>query len=144
MTNVALLVGSVRGWALVVVALAAVSGVACGGAELLPPTTGTPVPQTEIFSGTLGPNGAATHPFTAQAGGSVTVTLQELEPNTTIGLSLGTWNGASCQVVIADDAAVRQSSVIGTVSGVGDLCVRVYDVGNLTEPASYTISVSHP
>jgi hypothetical protein len=143
-TSGAPLVGSVRGWAVVVAALAAVTGVACGGAELLPPTTGTPVPLTEVFSGTLGPNGAATHPFAAQAGGSVTVTLQELEPDTTIGLSLGTWNGASCQIVIANDTAVRQSSVIGTVSGVGDLCVRVYDVGILTGPASYTVSVLHP
>jgi hypothetical protein len=128
----------------VVAALAAVTGVACGGAELLPPTTGTPVPLTEVFSGTLGRNGAVTHPFASQAGGSVTVTLQELEPDRTIGLSLGTWNGTSCQTVIADDAAVRQSSIVGTVSGVGNLCVRVYDVGNLIEPVSYTVSVFHP
>ena len=144
MTSDAPLVGSVRGWAVVVAALAAVTGVACGGAELLPPTTGTPVPLTEVFSGTLGRNGAVTHPFASQAGGSVTVTLQELEPDTTIGLSLGTWNGTSCQIVIADDAAVRQSSIVGTVSGVGNLCVRVYDVGNLIEPVSYTVSVFHP
>src|SRR5437016_9519683 len=87
---------------------------ACGGANLTPPTTPTPVPQAEIFSGTLNPNGAATHPFTSQAGGTVTATLTTVDPNVVIGMSLGTWNGISCQVVIANDAAVITSVVTGT------------------------------
>ena len=124
-------------------ALAAiVSG--CGGDDFLLPTGPTPQPQTVVFTGTLAQNGGVTHNFAAQAGGSVTATLVAVEPETVIGLSLGTWNGVTCQIVIANDAAVKESVVIGTVSGVGELCVRLYDVGQVMTPTTYEVSVFHP
>ncbi len=60
-----------------------------------------------------------------------------------LGISLGTWNGNTCQVVLAKDNATLGSIVLGTASSAGTLCARVYDVGNLTEPASYEITVVH-
>src|SRR5262249_51445564 len=113
------MVRSIRGWAL---ASAMVSAAACGGQNVAPPTTPPPpppAPQTQVFTGTLNINGAAPHPFTSQAGGSVTATLTAVDPNVTIGLSLGTWNGASCHIIIANDAAVVSNSVIGTVASAG-------------------------
>jgi len=124
--------------------LGGLAAAGCGGAVLTPPTTPTPSAQIEVFSGTLFRNGAATHPFTSQAGGTVTATLVTVDPEGVIGFSLGTWNGVTCQAIIANDAAVRNQSVTGTVSGVGNLCVRVYDVGQFTGPTSYEMSVLHP
>jgi hypothetical protein len=120
---------------------------ACGTDEL--PTNPDPVapdPVTETFSGTLTRNGAATHNFSSQASGTVTATLSALAPDSTlvIGLSLGTWNGSQCQLVITKDNATQASVVSGGVSAFGQLCVRVYDVGNITVPVTYEISVVHP
>lgn len=118
---------------------------ACGGADnLIAPTTPAPVPISELFSGTLTRNAAITHPFATQAGGTVTATLTSVSPNAVIGISLGTWNGIACQIVIANDSAVQSSTVTGTASAVGNLCLRVYDVGQFTEATSYEVSVFHP
>ena len=47
--------------------------------------------------------------------------------------------------MLANDNAVVTSDVTGTVSTLaGSLCVRIYDVGALTESVAYTFTVSHP
>jgi hypothetical protein len=120
---------------------------ACGSNTPATPTTPTPpATVTDTFSGTLNQNGGVTHPFTTASSGSVQVTLTALAPVDTlkIGLSLGTWNGTACTVVIANDAASKTSVVSGTVSSASSLCVRVYDVGNVKDPISYTVTVVHP
>ena len=60
------------------------------------------------------------------------------------GVSLGTWNGTACQVVIANDAAALNATVTGNVTAATSLCARVYDAGKLTDPLTYTITVVHP
>lgn len=111
------------------------------------PTSSTP-PQTftTTFSGTVTRNGAATHPFATQTSGTVTATLKALAPDNTvtIGMALGTWNGSACQIVIAKDDAKEATVVTGSVSALGNLCVRVYDVGNLSQTTTYEIEVIHP
>ena len=104
------------------------------------------VTTTETFAGTLTKNGAVTHQFSATARGTVTATLTKVDPDSTlaIGVSLGTWNGTSCQIILANDAATVGTGVLGTVSGVGILCLRVYDVGKLTTSEDYSVEVVHP
>ena len=111
-----------------------------------PTNPSPPTIITETFSGTVTRNGAATHTFGTQASGTVTATLTALvaDDGTKIGLALGTFNGASCQLVITKDDAVASTVVTGAVSAVGSLCVRIYDVGNLIQSADYEIQVSHP
>ena len=119
----------------------------CGNNQTTTPTTPTtPTSVTETFSGTVTKNGAVTHTFTSSAAGTVQATLTSLSPDSSIaiGLSLGTWNGATCAIVLANDKAILTSVVTGTVSAVGALCVRLYDVGNLSGPASYEVLVTHP
>lgn len=134
---------------LIVPALFALTSAACGdNLSTTTPTDTTPPATTTIaFSGTINRNGAATHPFAAARSGSVTVTLSALNPDNTltIGLSLGTWNGESCQTVIARDSTVVGTSIVGTASSAGNFCIRVYDAaGTLTEPTSYDVQVVHP
>jgi hypothetical protein len=116
------------------------------------PITPTPTPPaadpiTEPpFTGTLTRNGAATYPFTAKAGGTVTATLATLAPDPAvgIGLQIGTWTGSACQVVIANDNAAEKATISGTVTAAASLCVRVYDVGRLTAPADFNVTIVHP
>ena len=132
---------------LIVPALLALTSAACGNnLSTTTPTDTTSTITTETFSGTINQNGAVTHAFATARSGSVTATLNALDPDNTltIGLSLGTWNGESCQVVIARDTTVVGNSIVGTASAAGSFCVRVYDVGKLTEPTSYDVQVVHP
>lgn len=133
--------------ALLLAPLAAASS-ACDDALVAPRApTGPTTTTTETFSGRITVNGAATHNFYSTSTGTVTATLTDLRPESTskIGLAMGTWNGATCAIVLANDQAVRTSVVTGTVSTVGgSLCVRIYDVGAMSEPTDYEITVVHP
>jgi hypothetical protein len=130
----------------VVVALPLVA-LGCDGEIANLPTTPDPVVVTETFTGSITVNGAATHNVFTTATGLVTATLTSLgeNPPQKVGISLGTLAGATCTVVLHNDNAVVTSYLAGTVTTLaGSLCVRIYDVGSLTEPVSYTITVSHP
>jgi hypothetical protein len=132
-----------RLFALLTVLLGAV---ACGDEEPITPTQPTPRPEvTQEFEGSLGINGARTHDFTTNGSGQITVTLTELTPNSAaeIGMSLGTWNGATCQIVIARDRASQTAVVIGQAGGAGSYCVRVHDAGELRAPTDYKVRVVH-
>ena len=133
---------------LIVPALFALTSAACGdNLSTTTPTDSTPVtPTTDIFPGAINPNGASTHTFSTARSGAITATLSTLSPDNTVtvGLSLGTWNGESCQTVIARDTAVMGNSIVGTASSAGSFCVRVYDVGKLVESTSYEVQVVHP
>ena len=101
---------------------------------------------TESFAGTLTLNGAVTHPFTVARTGGITVQLVSLQPDFTkpVGVSLGTWNGSICQIVLANDASIQGSLVVGSASAVGDFCVRIYDAsGTVIQPQTYTLEVDH-
>ncbi len=133
-----------------VIAFAGLTAAACNNNNTptpVTPTPTTPVPTTtETFSGELKVNGASTYPFGTGAAGAITVTLSAVDPGggPTFGLSLGTWNGASCQTVIANDNATLNVTVTGTVTAPTALCARVFDAGRLTNPLTYTITVVHP
>lgn len=110
------------------------------------PTNPTPPPTvTETFSGRVNRNGAVTHNFTTEASGTVTVTLTTLGPDSAliVGMSLGTWNGSTCTLIITKDDATQGTIVTGGVSSLGSLCVRIYDVGNIVDPITYEITVVH-
>ena len=136
-----------RGLAGAGVVAAAVTMTGCKGAIATATATGaTPIPVTETFSDTLGINAGYTYPFSSQAGGSITATLTSVSPDVVLGVSLGTWNGVSCRIVIANDKAAVGTSVVGTATAIGNFCARVYDVGGVTDPAgvAFTLSVFHP
>ncbi len=136
------------------VRVALVGVLACGVAacdDEVPTTpTGPSNPVTETFSGRVTQNGAETHNFATASSGAVTATLKDLAPDSSlvIGFSLGNWNPTTsvCQITLANDAATGGSVLSGSMSsGAGNVCVRVYDVGNIAAtPAAYTVEVVHP
>src|SRR5690606_16161785 len=119
--------------------LAAVAALATGCETTTTPPVGDPPTEINLtLTGTLTIAGAVTHRLTTTRATEINVRLQELEPvNTvTIGMGLGVWTGTSCDVLIADDEAIRNELLIGTGTAAGEFCVRVYDVGKLTEPTN--------
>ena len=106
----------------------------------------TPDPRTTTFTGTIDRNDAETQLFDTARSGSVAARLTALAPDDTIsiGVSLGAWNGNSCQILLAKDDTKVNGVVAGNVSNATTLCLRVYDVGAISEPATYTIDVTRP
>ena len=115
-------------------------------------TTPTPIDPTiftEVFSGTINQNGAASHPFVSQSSGIVVATLTSVTPDATqvVGVSLGTWTGSTCQIVIANDKATQSSQLQGSVGLAGLLCARVDDSSGTIpsgSPVTYELTVRHP
>lgn len=131
--------------AVLLTAVLAMSACAAGGTTTTPTTPTTPVTYTDAFNGTLNVNGAASYPFTVSAAGFVYATLTTVsDTSISMGVSLGTWNGTSCNVVLANDQATQGITVIGSASGIGILCARVYDVGKVVTPVTYMLTVVHP
>jgi hypothetical protein len=115
-------------------------------------TTTTPTAPstsvTETFSGAVAQNGAAMHTFSAAAAGTVKATLKQVgsDNSLVVGFAIGSFVSDACSVVLANDAATGNAVLQGTMTGAGNLCVRVYDVGNVAAgaPVSYTVEVVHP
>ena len=128
-------------------AVLTLASIACDSGENTPTTPTTPGPTiTETFAGTVTQNGAATFTFNTSLSGIVTATLKSIGPVTTaqIGLALGTWNGVTCAVVLTNDRITAGLAVTGQVNAAGSLCVRIYDVGQLTETSTFEVVVVHP
>ncbi len=125
---------------------AALTAAACGDDGPDSPSNPTPpVAVTETFEETLNPNGGRTHQFNAERAGDIVASLTGLDPDpdVVIGLGIGTWNGTSCAITIANDNAKLNVSIVGSATGTGAFCVRVYDVGNLTGSIGYAVTVQH-
>ena len=126
---------------LLVAALVAVASGACDSGDTpITPTDPDPAPTiSETFAGTVGQNGAVSFTFTTKAAGLATARLTVVNPDNTIavGLSLGVWDGAACQIVISNDNATPGAVVAGNVGGAGTLCARIYDVGKIPAPNPY-------
>ena len=123
------------------------SASACDSDDPVTPTEPDPIAITRTFTGTLTRNGAVRHEFVTQRAGNVSATITSLTPEgSVVSLSLGTWNGQSCQVIIAKDDATATAplnSVVGTASA-GNFCVRLSDPnGGLAQATDYSVSVTH-
>ena len=139
---------------LLAVVVAACGAAACDSGDT-PTNPIDPTPPeivTETFTGAVGQNGAVTFTFTTKAAGAVTARLTSVEPDATLGLgvSLGEWNGLSCEVKITNDNALEGAGVAGTVSGIGILCLRVFDAGKIPGPnpdptrLTFEVILTHP
>src|SRR5215472_6553043 len=114
-------------------------------------TTTTTNPQTQIFTGTLSQNGAFQNIFTITTLGAVTVTITSLSPNSAqiVGLSLGVWTGSQCSTSpqtggASNDTATSGTTITLNATAGGNLCARIYDVGFITTPVLYTLTITHP
>ena len=137
-------------------ALLAVSTVGCsqGADQVLSTPTIVPPTTVETFSGTLAPRTStsattSTHPFTVSLTSEVEVTLTSIGPpaDVQVGLGIGLPSGVGCVLTLGEGTfATVQASSTPQIKGTavpGNLCVTVYDVGNLTQTVSYVVTVAH-
>ena len=104
-----------------------------------------PVQVNETFSGTLNLFGADIHTFTTLQTGRAAATITSLAPDSgaRVSFMFGTWNGQFCTVTFVKDDATTGTAFEGNASGPGSFCVRIADIGLLTAPTEYSITVSH-
>ena len=113
------------------------------------PITPDPTPDTqETFQGVLTLNGTVVHPFSVIGPSQIQAQLISLDPNPEkfIGMSLGTWNGSICQIVLDNPAAKQGDVVQGATQVVGNVnfCLRLYDPNASIDPAqAYAVIVTH-
>jgi hypothetical protein len=113
-------------------------------------STALPVPTAPpsklvTFSGTLQPLTTISYPITVTQSGYVEATLVGLgaPPDTTVRLGIGnqTATGACSLIYSVTTAAGTEAQIVGTGLA-GTLCVAISDVGTLTGPTLYTITVA--
>ncbi len=114
--------------------------------DALSPTS--PSSNTETFSGAVPQQGSVVAgTFTVSQTGTVSVTLVALSPTATaaMGLGVGTPSGTTgCTLATSTSNAIAGSAAqISVTENPGNFCVSVYDVGNLTSAAAYTVTVTH-
>src|SRR5258706_10299652 len=131
--------GSVTNMCRLVLVLVAGLATACGGDSAS--TTAPSTPSTDTFTSTLAVRGAATHTFTLSAAGTLTVTLDAITPVAIVGLGFGVpdASGACGLTASVETAGGATDQLINAVQA-GSYCVKIYDVGNLTQAASFSIS----
>jgi hypothetical protein len=129
------------------VALVAVGTIGCGS-DSTSPSTPSATRTTETFSGTVQIGGSDFHSFRVSATGPTDVTLMSAGPpaTTVVGLALGTASESGCAPLPGGSVNTAAGSVaqLGGLTSAGTLCVQVRDIGNLTAPITYTVSVAHP
>jgi len=132
---------------LLLIAAAVTAGTTGCGSETPTSPSDTTTPVTETFSSIVPWKGATSRSFTTSAKGTVTVTLTSLgQDAAAVGLALGLADGANSQCaptysVVTTVYAGRQ---LAATADAGRYCILVSDIGELTNQASFTVTVVHP
>jgi len=110
------------------------------------PTATSPV--TETFSGQFIPGGNASRAFTAASAGTASVTLTSVGPpaDAIVGLGVGIpqSSGSGCYLTQTVKTGASSTPQFTVAVDAGAYCVRVYDLGTLTAPVSFTITIVRP
>jgi hypothetical protein len=105
--------------------------------------------MTEMFSGTLAQRSASFYTFTVLQAGTVSITLTSLGGGSSavaVGLGIGAPNGtSSCVITSSNPTAIAGTTPqISVTEPAGSYCVQISDVGNLTAPSTFSITIVHP
>jgi len=132
----------------IIVIVCSIALIASACTDPVAPAAPTPVVPTvtDTFTGTLTALATNSHPFVVSAIGGVKVTLTSVDPLVKLAIGIGTpsTTTGTCAVlnnVITDPGTTPQLS--GTATVTGNFCVAVSDPGNVTDTATYTITVLH-
>lgn len=134
------------------VLLAALAVAGCGNDIPTSPTTtttGAGASISEAFAGTLAAGGFTFYSFTVSTNGTVNVTLTgvggAVVPSTTwLGLGIGAPSGEDCVTTSAVNTQAGSTAQLTGTYSAGVYCARVWDIGNLAGPATFTATIAHP
>jgi hypothetical protein len=107
--------------------------------------TSTGLTVTESFASQLQVRGTTTRTFRAFRPGNMAVTLTGAGGlDKVVRMTLGVWDGSTCRPTsVVDTAAGAPAQIVAGVDP-GTYCLSLRDIGNLTFPVSFSISVEHP
>jgi hypothetical protein len=121
--------------------MAAVLSDGCGG--IIDPSKNT----IREIPGLLQVGQVNIHDFTAAKNGEFEVKITRLTPNADVFLSLayGPIQNGQCVTIYQQNqfAQLNKFGLAGPIN-TGPYCLIVSDIGTLTQPANYTLRVSHP
>ena len=131
-----------------VIAMFLLAAAGCGAAvSTSTPTTTAAARTTDTFTGTVAVGARDVHAFTVTAAGTVDVALTAVTPASMVmGISIGTTVDGSC-IALSGASAQASPGSAALLSGIvsaGTLCVDVHDLGTLSAPVGYTVTVTHP
>jgi hypothetical protein len=99
---------------------------------------------TETFTGTVDARASTEAAVVLTVDGEVDATLDSINPAVAVGLGFGTPTADGACTLLASNAAATVGTIVSTDAGPGTYCVLVYDVGNLSGSATFTLTVAHP
>lgn len=113
-------------------------------------TTPTPAAATVIerYIATIGVGGSGFYSFTVPTYGNVELTLNAVSgvdgPDVTLGIGLGGPRGRDCSAATTANTAPGTTAQLTSAYTSGVYCARVFDVGNLTGPTTFNLTIAHP
>lgn len=133
----------------VLVVLLASFALSAGCDKETPPTTPTPVTTASVtWSTALATGGASSRSFKTTRTGTVSITLQSLTGATTLRAGLGVGiplgDGSGCVLSRSVETTAGPTAQLELSVDPGNYCVQVYDLGELTQPASFTVLLVYP
>lgn len=119
------------------------------GSTAVTPTTPEPPSVTQVFAGTIGPNGSAFYSFTVPQQGTVSFQLASVQragvdvaDNLTLGL--GAPRGTDCAVSTSVTAGASSAALLAASENPGVYCVRVWDAGILPSAVTFSVNITRP
>lgn len=117
----------------------------CGSSTVTAPIATTAIEQ---FSSRLQEKGSAWRSVTVPTAGDVTMQLVSVsQTNAIMNLGIGTISGTQCVIAASVDTVGNSASLAPqltrTVSP-GTYCVRIKDIGNITQIVAFTIRIERP
>jgi hypothetical protein len=141
-----------RWFAALLCALALVA-TGCGNGNTQTSPSSTTTTSTERFDAILSPGTAAFYSFQISgSGGPVAINLASLSALTRPGvlpivvqIGYGEPVGEGCSVrKTVDTGPGLTSQLTDTITTAGIYCANIADIGNLREPANFSIRITHP
>ena len=122
-----------------------VAASACGSSTPTSPTVTTTVEQ---FSSRIQEKGSAWRSVNVTTAGNVMLQLVSLsQVDAVVNIGIGTISGSQCVIAASVDTAANATAVAAQVTRtvpVGTYCVRIADIGNLTQLVDFTIRIEKP
>jgi len=123
---------------------------ACGTTPPRPTAPSAVAPtSTETFAGTLAVGGAQFYSFSVGQYGTVNITLASLDGSSTstIQVSLGMGQPAAAVCTTSSGAVTTAPGTTPQLTNSFDpgvYCAQVSDVGNLSAPTKFVVTIAHP
>jgi len=118
---------------------------ACGDETSTPTSPTTPTtPAAETWSSALAPGGTSSRSFTVTAAGTINVTMTSAGSTVGLGVGLPRLSGGGCRLGVSVNTGGGSAPQISTQADAGQYCVQVFDLGTLTDPIPFTLTIDHP